>query len=320
MNPVLALIKFPFLQLQSCTRTTGEWQDRENFGGPAVNGEDLGEFLANSKRIWAGELTGTPFEYEFDACPCKIANVNFHEITFWAWKVKSIDVANWWQEWREALIPDSGEIWTLETDLGILLASPFKAGSLGLELFVSGLRWCSDSQETLSSQLERGKVDAYLLTEGLQQAGAKLMHSLGKTSFKPAPNQKCTGYHWLSNKVATDSISWTQFLEPTTQAWQWFLTRRTGSVLCRSCLIHHTHAKERFESIWCQSMMSAFKSSTSSSLGHPWTNSMASQLQVLEIPSAVSYVLPFSKHPGMPHVQSCAGHGWPSNLSRGHQN
>lgn len=33
------------------------------------------------------------------------------------------------KEWREALVPDSGSIWTLETDLGILLASPFKAAT-----------------------------------------------------------------------------------------------------------------------------------------------------------------------------------------------
>eukprot|EP00435_Cladocopium_sp_Y103_P020131 s1364_g4.t3 len=60
------------------------------------------------------------------------------------------------EEWREALIPDFGSIWTLETDLGILLASPFK--------------------ETLSTQLQRGKVDAYLLTEGIEQAAGKISY------------------------------------------------------------------------------------------------------------------------------------------------
>mmetsp|Transcript_31935 Transcript_31935/g.51382 ORF Transcript_31935/g.51382 Transcript_31935/m.51382 type:complete len:190 (+) Transcript_31935:56-625(+) len=65
------------------------------------------------------------------------------------------------EEWREALVPD-GSIWTLETDLGILLASPFK--------------------ETLASQLQRGKVDAYLLTQGIEQAKEKLTNASAATS------------------------------------------------------------------------------------------------------------------------------------------
>ena len=56
------------------------------------------------------------------------------------------------KEWREALVPSSGSVWTLETDLGILLASPFKAatthGNLGVRLLwvLSYIRSCSGSQ------------------------------------------------------------------------------------------------------------------------------------------------------------------------------
>lgn len=70
------------------------------------------------------------------------------------------------EEWREALVPDSGSIWTLETDLGILLASPFK--------------------ETLSTQLQRGKVDAYLLTQGIEQANEKLSNASAATTSTTA--------------------------------------------------------------------------------------------------------------------------------------
>ncbi|CAL1126764.1 unnamed protein product [Cladocopium goreaui] len=79
------------------------------------------------------------------------------------------------EEWREALVPDSGSIWTLETDLGILLASPFK--------------------ETLSTQLQRGKVDAYLLTQGIEQAG-KVSYQSRDTS-----QSRCRVEYWVVYRI-----------------------------------------------------------------------------------------------------------------------
>lgn len=56
-------------------------------------------------------------------------------------------------EWREALVPD-GKIWTLETDLGVVVAMPF--------------------EKTLTDQLKRSIGQPYVLTKGAQDAAQKL--------------------------------------------------------------------------------------------------------------------------------------------------
>ncbi|CAE7873751.1 Gyc88E [Symbiodinium necroappetens] len=54
------------------------------------------------------------------------------------------------EDFRKAIVPDAkDDIWTLETDLGLLLATPFKA--------------------TLSAQLVSGAAEPYLLTPGIKQ-------------------------------------------------------------------------------------------------------------------------------------------------------
>lgn len=63
-------------------------------------------------------------------------------------KVRTLD------EWREALVPEEGKIWTLETDLGVVVASPF--------------------EKTLTDQLKRSVGQPYLLTKGAQEAAQKL--------------------------------------------------------------------------------------------------------------------------------------------------
>ncbi|CAK9003909.1 Soluble guanylate cyclase 88E [Durusdinium trenchii] len=69
------------------------------------------------------------------------------------WRKKSVDAGQGClkncREWRDALMPEDLDIWSLETDLGIVLAAPF--------------------QETLRRQLEGGKKEGYLLTKGLKQ-------------------------------------------------------------------------------------------------------------------------------------------------------
>jgi len=57
-------------------------------------------------------------------------------------------------EWREALAPEEGQVWTLETDLGVVVALPF--------------------EKTLSDQLKRSVGQPYLLTKGAQAIAEKL--------------------------------------------------------------------------------------------------------------------------------------------------
>ncbi|CAE6967482.1 unnamed protein product [Symbiodinium natans] len=57
------------------------------------------------------------------------------------------------EDFRRAMVPDNAteeDVWTLETDLGMLLAMPFQA--------------------TLSAQLANGAAEPYLLTPGIKEA------------------------------------------------------------------------------------------------------------------------------------------------------
>eukprot|EP00439_Symbiodinium_sp_Y106_P024130 s4981_g2.t4 len=70
-------------------------------------------------------------------------------------------------DFRKAVVPDTeDDIWTLETDLGLLLAMPFKA--------------------TLSAQLVSGAAEPYLLTPGIKQARAGLDEAVNAWIRDPA--------------------------------------------------------------------------------------------------------------------------------------
>jgi hypothetical protein len=63
-------------------------------------------------------------------------------------KVRTLD------EWRAALVPEEDQVWSLETDMGVVVAMPFK--------------------ETLTDQLKRSVDTPYLLTKGAQEAALKV--------------------------------------------------------------------------------------------------------------------------------------------------
>jgi len=63
-------------------------------------------------------------------------------------KVRTLD------EWRAALVPEEDQVWNLETDMGVVVAMPFK--------------------ETLTDQIKRSVNQPYLLTNGAKEAALKV--------------------------------------------------------------------------------------------------------------------------------------------------
>mmetsp|Transcript_39945 Transcript_39945/g.95318 ORF Transcript_39945/g.95318 Transcript_39945/m.95318 type:complete len:618 (-) Transcript_39945:164-2017(-) len=104
------------------------------------------------------------------------------------------------EDFRKAIVPDAkDDIWTLETDLGLLLATPFKA--------------------TLSAQLVSGAAEPYLLTPGIKQAALKIGHS--EHSVKSANTTQGTRTTTSTPKAITpkeeeqdadDGFSWFDWL------------------------------------------------------------------------------------------------------------
>lgn len=71
----------------------------------------------------------------------------------------------------------------------------FRSSSISLIPSSFGSAYLCLGQETLSTQLQRGKVDAYLLTQGIEQAG-KVSYQSRDTS-----QSRCRVEYWVVYRI-----------------------------------------------------------------------------------------------------------------------